>query len=246
MVFPTAKADPGPSNGESWAVIVGVSDYLYSNIIRLPDLHYCDDDAIDLFNQLAPTWGESHLKLLTDSQANKTSIQDAILNWLDPLENENDTVLFFFAGQGGQGNDVAPLDEVDGKDEYICPHDSLTSSYSNDIRDDELEIWLNNLESSKITIILDTCHSGGFIESMGSTKIESKISAAEDDGTPVNQNDGFAKDISKSGRVILAACAENENSWEVGYFEHSVFSNYILEAMNRLDIVDTSAKHQML
>ena len=32
---------------QHWAVIVGISDYLYLN-----DLDYCDDDAQDMYNQL--------------------------------------------------------------------------------------------------------------------------------------------------------------------------------------------------
>ena len=114
--FPLAKGDLDASNGESWAIIVGVSDYKYIN-----DLNYCDDDAIGLYNQIAASWGADHVRLLIDANANKTNIHDAIFNWLDPAEDENDTVLFFFSGHGGQGTDVSPIDEADGKTSTYVP-----------------------------------------------------------------------------------------------------------------------------
>lgn len=244
--FPLARADIGASSGESWAIIVGVSDYLYSDILFLPDLQYCDDNARDLYNLIAPSWGESHVKLLIDAETNKTDIHDAIFNWLAPVEDADDTVFFFFSGHGGNGSDVAPTDETDGLDEYICSHDSLTSSWANDIRDDELDAWLSILDSGKVVVVLDACFSGGFITSMGATKFEiDKTETTEDDTRLGSPNDGFAMDISKSGRAILTACAENEESWEVGVLQHSVFSHYIIEALSKLDTVDANSNHEI-
>ena len=248
--FKFATAEIGSSNGEKYAIIVGVSDYLYSNIIYLPDLPYCDDDAIALYEKLAPTWGATNVNLLVNSDANKTSIQDAIVNWLDPIEDSEDTVFFFFSGHGGNMTDVAPIDEADGKDEFICPHDFQASTFSHDmvdeIRDDELEEWLSNLEAGRIVVVLDTCHSGGFIESMGIGEIATSKSAETEIKPQTSDfNDGFAKDISASGRVILTSCAETEEAWTVGELQHGVFSYYVAEAISNLETTDTDTNGEV-
>ena len=94
---------------ERWAIIVGVSDYQYIS----PDLNYSDDDAISLYNRLAPTWGTDHIKLLIDANATKAAISNAITIWLSLREDSDDTVLFYFSGRGGQTNfDRTPLDKA--------------------------------------------------------------------------------------------------------------------------------------
>ncbi len=198
--FPIVKAEVKASEGEKWAIIVGVSSYLH-----VDNLMYADKDAIDLRNKIAPVFGADHVRLLINGNATKSNINSTIFNWLDPLEDANDTVLFFFSGHGSNGNDVSPFDENDNLDEYICPYDALSNSFTNDIRDDELKTWLNTLDSGKIVVILDTCYSGGFIN-----------------------------DLAKSGREILAACAENELSSETGSLGHGVFSYFLLQALGTM------------
>ncbi len=239
--FSPAKADSNASKSESWAIIVGISDYAY-----LGDLNYCDDDAVGLYNQIAPSWGADHVMLLTDTEANKTDIHDAIFNWLAPVEDENDTVLFFFAGHGSQDSDVPPIDEADGYDEYLCPHDSLTASWANDISDDEFDVWLSVLDSGKIVVILDTCHSGGFIGTAAIKRVAINQTILPDVDLELGGlDDSFAKDISKTGRVILTSSAENEVSKETARLGHGIFSYYIIDALSKLEIVDVNANHEI-
>ncbi|MFC1846536.1 caspase domain-containing protein [Chloroflexota bacterium] len=155
-----AKSDPV----EYWAVIVGVADYLYfdsSPLFPKPmkgyDLVYSDNDSIELANRLRSIWGADHIKLLVDTQATKSSIQNAITGWLDSKEDENDVVLFYFSGHGQQ----------ESNDGYaIWPYNTFSTSDKNEIRDDMLDSWLRCLESSQQVIIIDSCNSGGFIEEL--------------------------------------------------------------------------------
>ena len=147
-----------------WAVIIGVADYLYFDSVPLfpkpvkgYDLTYSDDDAIRLADQLSHIWGTDHIKLLINSQATKSSIQDAITGWLDSKEEANDVVLFYFSGHGQQ----------DSNNEYtIWPYNTLTDSDRNEIQDDMLDSWLKCLESSQQIIIIDSCNSGGSIQEL--------------------------------------------------------------------------------
>jgi hypothetical protein len=222
---PTSRAGT-----ESWAIIIGVANYQY-----ISDLNYTDDDARELSDRLQDIWGADHVKLLVDAEATKANIQQAISDWLAPREDTDDLVLFSFSGHGGAGLDVAPYDETDGYDEYICPYDSLTYSWSNDISDDKLDTWLDTLDSEKVVVALDTCHSGGFIRGAKSKTTFPK--AAE--------SDGFIKDVSQPGRVILAACAEDESSLEDATLQHGVFSYYILQGFSHLEDVDANGDHQV-
>ena len=147
-----------------WAVIIGVADYLYFDSAPLfpkpmkgYDLAYSDDDAIELADKLSSIWGTGHVKLLVDSQATKSGIQDAITGWLDSKEEANDVILFYFSGHGRQ----------DSNNKYaIWPYDTLANSNRNEIQDDTLDDWLSCLESNQQIIIIDSCNSGGSIKEL--------------------------------------------------------------------------------
>jgi len=187
-----------------WAIIVGVRDYREAE-----DTWSTDDDAIELYDKLKEVWPQDHLKLLINEQASRSSIESAIENWLAPKETAESVVLFFFSGHGLQGSDLSPFDEADGKDEYICPYDSLTDSYANDIRDDTLDSWLDLLDSRHVSVFLTSCHSGGFIQ-----------------------------DLSKDGRVVISACTETERSYESAILKNSVFAYYMLKGLSNLTLLD--------
>ncbi|MCK5577681.1 MAG: caspase family protein, partial [Dehalococcoidales bacterium] len=133
---PFTPAYAQESESECWAVIVGVSDYQYFD-----DLNYAYDDARELSQLLSPIWGADHIKLLTNSAATKEGIRGAITNWLAPMEEANDVVLFFWAGYQDYANG------------YLFPYDALTSSLNNHISADELDSWLGDLDSEKIVVM---------------------------------------------------------------------------------------------
>ncbi len=206
----------------NWAIIIGITDYK-----NIKDLNYPHRDALGLYDKLREIWPEDHIKLLVNEEATKLNIESAIKDWLAPQETADSVVLFFFSGHGCRSSDLAPYDETDGKDEYICPYDSLTYSYNNDIRDDTLDTWLNSLDSRRISVFLDSCYSGGFID---------KANGKE--APPTGPSDGFGKDLSKGGRVIITASNETSSSWEYGALEHGVFTYYILEGFDNLGLLD--------
>jgi hypothetical protein len=187
-----------------WAIIIGIRDYK-----EIEDTWYTDKDAIELYDKLKGVWPEDHLKLLINEQASRSSIESVIKDWLAPKETAESVVLFFFSGHGAQGLDQPPFDEADGKDEYICPYDSLTDSYANDIRDDTLAIWLDLLDSQHASVFLTSCHGGG-----------------------------FTHDLSKGGRVVITACTETEESYESTTLKHTVFTHYMLKGLSNLTLLD--------
>ncbi len=202
-------------NRKYWAVICGIADYPGT----VNDLDYTDDDAIAIRDTLVNDhgWNPENIILLLNSEATKSAVQNAI-STIGAQDSPEDVVLFYFSGHGTHYSDVYPYDEVDGYEEAIVAYDS-------EISDDELESWMDALDSDNKVVILDTCFSGGFIKGGGlRAKTLPGVERAD-------IKDGFVKDIDKAGYVVLAASDDDEYSYEDSTLEHGVFTYYLLEGL---------------
>ena len=192
------------------AVIIGVGG------------RYTNQDAIELRNTLFRyKWKLQNIKLLTDEKATKENILDTF-EWLKEKEDADDIILFYFCGHGNQlEKDEEPIDENDGKDEYIEPYDYDEFANENKILDDELSLEFNKLESKNILIIFDCCHSGGMI-----------------DGT---------NDLKKTNRIVLTACNTTEEAFENDFMKHGVFTYFLLESfkLEQKNIVDINENEKI-
>ena len=164
--------------------------------------------------------------MLVNWQATKADIQNAISGWLDPLEDADDVVLFYFSGHG----------EQDGNNRTICPYDTLPDSWANDIYDYQLNTWLGNLQSQRQVVVLDSCLSGGFITGAMGIKVATGI---KHEPYVSEVSNSFAKHLSKSGRVVMASCRDDESAYEWPTFCHGVFSHYLLDGFGSLEAVDS-------
>ncbi|AII61358.1 InlB B-repeat-containing protein [Dehalococcoides mccartyi] len=136
------------SSHEYWAVVVGISDYQ-----KITDVIGLANGAQKFANSLKQAWGDDHVVLLTDSKADKYSIKSA-LDWMKDKEDDNDTVIFFFAGHGDSHS-------------YIAPYDAY---YASDwISSQELSNWLSPMESHYQAIILESCYSASFATDLSQT-----------------------------------------------------------------------------
>jgi hypothetical protein len=228
-------ASLGPEAPEAttyYGVIVGVADYPGGG-----DLLFTDDDAREIRDALLRygNWEEANIQLLLDSAATKSAIQAAI-EQIGAVADADDVVLFFFSGHGTIGSDIAPLDETDGVDEYLCSYGSITSQF---IRDDELSLWLGELPTTNVVVILDTCYSGGHVKLQGRT-------AKSLPGTPVGvvrKGDGFAADLTQRiapkdvddnpGCVVLTASDDDELSYELFLLRNGLFSFSVIRGLER-------------
>ena len=82
------------------AVIVGVADYPGT----AADLIAADNDAEAFRDALLadPQWAEENITLLKNSEATKTAVMNA-LNDIAAVSDDNDVVVFYFAGGGASG-----------------------------------------------------------------------------------------------------------------------------------------------
>ena len=140
------------------------------------------------------------------------------------VADEDDVCVFFYAGHGGYKKDVAPIDESDGYDEYICPE-------GGDILDDELNTWMSAISGDKL-VARDSCFSGGFI------KADGMVSRSVPGLPRAEITDGFAQDfcragedLCKAGFNVHTACDEDESAWGYAALNNGVFTYYLVEGL---------------
>lgn len=181
----------------------------------------------------------NNILTLTDSQATLENIQAAFA-WLDDHEGPNTTVQIFYSGHGGKTLDWdgAEDEPTDGLDEFIAAYDTnyVGGDYINTITDDLLNTWLNNLESTHVAVLLDSCFSGGMIGPSAATRsglIRRGLPLPASAGASASTDPAIelAADLAKSGRDILTASTVNESSYETPELQQGVFSYYLMMAL---------------
>ena len=147
-----------------YALLIGIDDYKADNI---SDLRGAVNDVVLMRTLLTGKFQlpPENVKVLTNSDATRAGIIDAIQTHLIDRAGPDDVVIVHYSGHGSQMPDTSG-DEIDGYDETIVPHDSRTTLDDGrrvfDISDDEINGLLQRLtaKTKKVTFILDSCHSG--------------------------------------------------------------------------------------
>lgn len=122
-------------------------------------VQYCEEDANSIFNKLrnSKNWCDENIKLLLNKNATKERIKESITIWLDDLEDEKDTIVFYYSGHGSK----VPILFRNYGNAYFFPYDISNPYYSDEmITDKELDQWMTKLESKHILIIFDCCYAG--------------------------------------------------------------------------------------
>lgn len=96
-----------------------------------------------------------------------------------PAINPKEMVFFYYSGHGSQIDDDNG-DEIDGKDEVICPIKENGDWADEDIRDDDLYTTFNSnvRPDSYVICLLDCCHSGSGMD-LGYRMIRGQVSPYE-------------------------------------------------------------------
>lgn len=145
----------------SWALIIGISDYINFGDEIGGDLPGARFDALGFRDVLVARYGfrNENVKLLLDHDATRDRITGELGEWLPSIVKPGDLVVVYYAGHGSQIWDTNG-DEEDGLDETICPADVIKGSSDKDIPDDELNALLNAIPTDNIAVVLDNCHAG--------------------------------------------------------------------------------------
>lgn len=235
LVFPLAAAALLLAAGcsfeidyDRYAVLYGVNDYFVAGY----DLVSAKNDA-DAMETLLLAQGYSVTKR-TDGATDRTNLQTDLAAAAAAV-TEDDLFLFYFSGHGG--SDILDQTEppgADSNDEYIELSDGNSDEH---LFDDELADMLAAIPCLKKVVILDSCHSGGFI---GNTLEVDGIPPAYDGDTDgwlaslgpavslYANFDGQGFDIPPSEAMVIAASGEQEVAWsEVGV--HGILTTFLLQ-----------------
>jgi hypothetical protein len=141
---------------EYYALIVGVEKFAG---VEYPEEDHIDDDAIAMYDLLlnSSNWKEENIKILLNENATKNNIRDAIINWLDGKEDENDIVLIFYTSHGWR----IPIWQRRYGHALVFTYNVTEEQRIEDkITDIEFDEWVDELESRHIAIIFGSCYSG--------------------------------------------------------------------------------------
>jgi hypothetical protein len=129
---------------------IGINDYPDTG----NDLSGCVNDAND-WRETLEARGFQTASLL-DSEASKSNMVEAISKIVGDT-GRDDIAVITYSGHGTWVPDE-DSDEVDGRDEALCPHDITQGQI---LTDDELyEIFSERKRGARIIVISDSCHSG--------------------------------------------------------------------------------------
>jgi hypothetical protein len=205
------------SGWNGYALVIAIADY--ETVSRLPAA--VQNDARDVQAALiSPShcgYPLSNVKLLLDGEATLAGIR-AQLSWLASVAGSDDSVVIYFSGHG------ARLAGASGHESFLVPVDGVINDlHSSSVSETELSMALKSIQSARLLILLDACHSGGavfFNKSQGSEVLESGF----DEKSLRHLAEGV-------GRVVIASSRSTETSLITPGGLNSVFTHHLLEAL---------------
>lgn len=150
------------------ALCIGINDYPGTKSDLFGCVNDANDWAVELRNRKFTT-----VTTLLDRSATKAAIVSAMRK-LIATATVGDLVVLTYSGHGTWVPDESG-DELDARDEALCPHDSTANQI---LTDDELyEIFSQRNAQMRLVFISDSCHSGSV------ARLAPRLSP---DGTPRN------------------------------------------------------------
>ncbi len=186
-----------PDAGQTYAVVVGISDYWDPAI---PDLRFADRDAEAFANFLRSPAGGSldgdHLRLLVNAQATGAQIVNA-LDWLLEVAQANNEVVIYFSGHGDvEGRRISNPGYLLGWD---APSRAYAAGGTINVRDfQDYVTTLSAQNNARVVVITDACHAG-------------KLSGSDINGVQLT-GQSLAKQLANEVKIL--SCQANEYSIE--------------------------------
>ncbi len=229
-----AKADiPSAPVEDKWALVIGVSQFKDPAI----SLKYAAKDATDFAQFLtnSANFKSDHVKLLTDADANRGNIVDAVGEGFLGKAKKNDLVVIYVSSHGGADSKSSiPLN-------FLLPYDANARNLlANGIPMEWFsQIIEEGIESDRVVVFLDVCHSGAATaaEPAHSTATDSSADSSSDPG-----NKGLSRSRSQAtfdvmsvtprqGQIFICSSLANQLSWESKKYPNSVFTRQLIESL---------------
>jgi hypothetical protein len=214
---PDTKRDHAPSigpihlgTGNRWAVLAGAD--AYEDALNYGRLQVCVNDVRAVRDRLtAAGYSVDRVRLITD-EMQELPTRDNILVALQAIANAaepDDLLLFYYSGHGDEADNESYLVARSGR--RLVLRDTAVSI----VRVKEI---LSSSRARAKVIIIDACHSGADIRGKG----------------PRRMSEGFIRRVfdQAEGFAVLASCKQGQLSYEWRAKERSVFTHFLLEALD--------------
>ena len=203
------------NDGNTYAVVVGISDYLNGSDpqsgvqAQLSDLRYCDDDARIFYDFLrSPAGGAvpaENIALLIDNQASKAQIISQMESFF-AKSGPDDRVIFYFAGHGANG--------------FFAGYDIDMRNMNTSLKHKEVKEIFRKCRAKTRLCFADACMSG-------SMKNRARAVA---EVTPVQVSVRSFED-EESGLVVLMAARSYHYSSENVSIGHGYFTKFLVDGL---------------
>ncbi len=231
---------------ERIAFVYGISIYISTEPEgSRPNLQYCDDDA-DEMAKLLEASGYTVYRRITGNTAStfasgKLPSRQQIKADIASVPASVDRVVFYYSGHGLRTEGEAGA-EVD----YIVPYGAIDSSGAvlmpNLVSSLEFHSWIDTCAATQTICILDSCHSGGFVQVEGDVDFAAPMYGPQDPYGPLPSLElGDPRLLSPimlrfmvspakpSQALVLSAAGAQDFSYESG--GHGIFTKALLESV---------------
>lgn len=240
---------------EMYALLIGIDCYLPNELPgggSYPSLGGCVRDILHVEAFLRDKLGmrESNIIKLTSTNTDGPYPLESEGNWpsyeniveafkrISLMASPGDQVYIHYSGHGGRAKTVYPkIKGENGVDEALVPND-IGKREARYLRDVELAYILKAMVDKKlfVTIVLDSCHSGGATRGAGTAAIrgigvtdtsirssQSLLTSEEElgqawrsssSGSTRNLKPGSGWFLEPEGYVLLSACRASESAYE--------------------------------
>ncbi len=210
---------------------------------NFPNLDGPKTDLADMRDILSRKYGFTVFHELKDQEATRAAILAAIRKHLIDEASAGDICVFYYSGHGSQVKNTRGGEE-DKKDESLVPADF--SRGAPDIRDKELaRLYLKALEKKiRLTIILDSCHSGSAARGYPSSE---RTRSAPEVETDVAEEPGFKTPPEAMGALVFSAAQEKEEAKERPYkgVWRGNFSYALLQVLSQPSVSESESAEQI-
>ena len=214
--------------GRKFAVIVGVSEYKYTDA-GLKSLNFADDDAQSVAAFLQTPQGgnfsAADVKLLLNQDATLGAVRSAFSTFLKKAK-PNDLVFIFIAGHG------AP-DPLASQNLYFLLYDTkVVDMPQTAFPMSELKQFLDTqISAQRVLVMIDTCHSAG-VNQKTKSLVAGRDLVQEGDENNISNFYLTNQLFKETGRAILTSSDVNEVSQESSKWgNHGVFTWSLLEGL---------------
>jgi len=201
------------------ALLVGINQY--PAIPGVPSLYGCLNDIEMQYELLVNRYGFNPADIIKISDVEtlkptRKNILDAFKSHLIDQAKPGDVVVFHYSGHGSLVVDADPIPGFGGLNGTMVPYDARTEANSSsgqvqDIMGKTLFLLVSALQTENVTVVLDSCHSGGGTRgNLVFRAISSRLGDSQTNARPSQDELNYQAQWMKDPHVNLTVARLNE------------------------------------